>query len=201
MRIQAALRCLVTSLMTFDCTGCAHGGAHETRSVSGVGPTAELMEQVAIRELLDRSSDAINHQDWTALMAMFTEDAVWERRPPTAWRIEGREAIRAFLARNSDKVDVVSYTVSATAIHVQGPEHASARSTLVELLRFMDTGRGLRIIGTYTDEFVKKDGRWWFKHRTGHPRYEDEVPGPTRMLDGDASPASATESIRPPTPE
>jgi ketosteroid isomerase-like protein len=32
-----------------------------------------------VRDLIDPSSDAINHQDWAALEAMMTENVVWER--------------------------------------------------------------------------------------------------------------------------
>jgi ketosteroid isomerase-like protein len=41
------------------------------------------IQQQEIRDLIDRSSDAINHQDWAALEAMMTDDVVWERMPPT----------------------------------------------------------------------------------------------------------------------
>jgi ketosteroid isomerase-like protein len=39
--------------------------------------------QQEIRDLIERSSDAINHQDWAAFEAMMTDDVVWERKPPT----------------------------------------------------------------------------------------------------------------------
>lgn len=102
---------------------------------------AELgqIDRLAVRDLIERSSDVINHQEWTALVALFTDDAVWERLPPTPWKLEGREAIRTFLAGNVDKLDVLLYAVSATAIDVQDPEHASARSTMSELIRFKKT--------------------------------------------------------------
>jgi ketosteroid isomerase-like protein len=38
----------------------------------------DVIERQEIRDLIDRSSDAINHQDWAALEAMMTEDVVWE---------------------------------------------------------------------------------------------------------------------------
>ena len=148
---------------------------------------ARLVDQLAVRDLIDRSSDAINHQDWPALMALFTEDAAWERLPPTPWKLEGRDAIRAFLSKNSGTVDVMLYTVAATAIEVQGPGRASARSTMSELIRFKKTGAGLHVVGTYYDQFIERNGVWLFVRRTIHPRYEEDVAPITRVGSGVAS--------------
>jgi hypothetical protein len=41
-----------------------------------------LLDRLAVRELIERSSDLINHQEWTRLMSLFIDDIVWERRPP-----------------------------------------------------------------------------------------------------------------------
>jgi ketosteroid isomerase-like protein len=147
-----------------------------------------LLDRLAVRDLIDRSSDAINHQDWTSLVSMMAEDAVWERLPPTPWTLEGRDAIRAFLANNVDVLDILLYTVSATAIEVEGPERASARSTMSELLRFKKTGAGLHVVGTYHDRFVKKDGQWWFARRTIQPRYEEDVAAPKQVVKGHTPP-------------
>jgi len=60
----------------------------------------QASDRYAIRELLDRFSDAVNHRDWRAVMALFAKDIVWERLPPTPWKLEGPDAIFAFLTNN-----------------------------------------------------------------------------------------------------
>jgi hypothetical protein len=86
----------------------------------------ELQE---IRDLIERSSDAINPQDWPAFEAMMTDDVVWERMPPTPWTLEGRATVHSFLSRNSGKIDILCYAISGSAIDVADRTHAVARST------------------------------------------------------------------------
>lgn len=156
-------------------------------------------EHIAIRALLDEASDAINHHEWAALVSLLAEDVVWERLPPHPWKLEGRDAILSFLAQNEATLDVLFYDVSAPAIRLDDPEHATARSTLSETLRFKKTGAIIRFIGTYHDQFARRDGRWVLTRRTFQARYEEDGAGPVRVFDGAASPSSALDTVGEPT--
>lgn len=148
-------------------------------------------DRLAIYDLLNRSSDLINHQEWETLCALFSDDIVWEREPPTPWKLDGRDAVFAFLNRNREALDVLLYTVTASAIDVHDRDRASARSTMSELIRFKKTGAALHVVGTYHDEFAKKNGRWLFSKRKIEPRFEGEVAPPTRVFRGVKAPVSA----------
>ncbi|QSQ13822.1 nuclear transport factor 2 family protein [Myxococcus landrumensis] len=162
--------------------GCAGSPQKTLPSGAHLPGTANIetypVEHLAVRALIERFSDAANHADWKATEEMFTEDAVWEVQapPPMGWTFEGRDAIRAGMTGNLDRVELRVQTVSPTAIQVQGPERATARSTLDEVLRFKDTGKDVRIVGTYSDQLVKQEGQWKFARRTFIPRFEEPLP-------------------------
>jgi ketosteroid isomerase-like protein len=140
------------------------------------------VEREDIRELIERSSDAINHQDWSALEAMMTDDVVWERLAPTPWTLDGRAAVHGFLSGNSGRIDILYYAISASAIDVIDATHAVARSTMSELIRARETGSIVHVVGTYTDKFVVAGGRWLFARRTIAPRFERDLVGPARII-------------------
>ncbi|AKU92086.1 nuclear transport factor 2 family protein [Vulgatibacter incomptus] len=134
-----------------------------------------LLERLAIRELVEKVSDAINHQEWDTLRAFFSEDVVWERQPPNPWVLDGREAVFGFLEGNMPKLDVRLFHVTATAIELEDETNAVARSTMSELLRFKETGREVHVVGTYHDRFKKEAGRWRIVRRTIEPRFEETL--------------------------
>ena len=140
------------------------------------------MARADIRELVERSSDAINHQDWSALEALMTDDVVWERLAPTPWMLDGLAAVHSFLAGNSGRIDILYYAISASAIDVVDETHAVARSTMSELIRTRETGSIVHVVGTYTDNFVLAGGRWLFARRTIAPRFERDIEGPARII-------------------
>lgn len=153
-------------------------------------------ERLAIRDLIDRSSDAINHQDWPALAALQAENVVWERLPPMPWTLRGRDAVRGFLTGNSDKLDVLLYSIAATTIEVEDVDHATARSTMSELIRLRETGTALHVVGTYSDVFVRREGNWLFLKRTIQPRYEEDVAPPQRIFSQTDAGASALQGVQ-----
>jgi uncharacterized protein (TIGR02246 family) len=144
-----------------------------------------LSDHLAIRDVVARFHDAVNHRDWTVLDAIFTEDAVWEVLPPFALRLEGLAAIKTGILASVGRTRVLVQTVSTTIVHVEDPDHAVARSTMTEIGRFED-GAGMYVAGTYSDHLVKKDGGWRFARRTFHPRYADDRSLPGQVYDARA---------------
>jgi ketosteroid isomerase-like protein len=141
-----------------------------------------FIEHIEVRELLERSSDAINHQDWGALANMMTEDVVWERKPPTPWILQGREAVSSFLTGNLNKLTILHYDVSASAVEIIDPTHAMCRSTMTELIRLHDSDAVLRVVGTYNDDLINSAGLWKFARRAITPRFEQDFTGQLRIL-------------------
>ncbi|AGC47312.1 hypothetical protein MYSTI_06039 [Myxococcus stipitatus DSM 14675] len=151
------------------------------------------IEHLAVRSLIERFSDAMERADRKALVEMFTEDGVWEvQAPPPAisWTFKGRDAIRERLngherMKGKEKVvgkliriELREVTVSPTVIHVEGPERATASSTVEEVSHIKDTGEEVKSVGTYSDQLVKQEGQWKFARRTFIPRYDEPLPAP-----------------------
>ncbi|APR82241.1 Hypothetical protein A7982_07590 [Minicystis rosea] len=149
-----------------------------------------LSDHVAIREIVARFHDAVNHRELAGIGDLFTEDAVWEVLSPYDFRLEGRAAIATGIPASVGRTEVLEQTVSTTIVHVESPERAVARSTLSEVGRFPD-GRGMFVTGTYFDHLVKRDGVWRFARRTFHPRFADD-----RSLSGHAHTAHVPEVPR-----
>ncbi|AKF04871.1 nuclear transport factor 2 family protein [Sandaracinus amylolyticus] len=162
---------------------------------AGVATRPDALDRLAIREVLDRASDAINHHEWDRLETTFASRIVWERRSSDAWRLDGREAIRAFLTGNEEHIEVLLYAVSATSIELHDAGHATARSTMSEHIRVLETGATVHVVGTYTDELVREDGEWRIAHRTFVPRYEEDGPPPARLWSDGAPTRSALDGI------
>ena len=137
-----------------------------------------FLERLAIRELVEHASDAINHQEWEDLRAFFSEDVVWERTPPNPWVLEGRDAVFGFLLGNAPKLDIRLFQVGATAIQIHDETSATARSTMSEIIRLKESGVEIHVVGTYHDRFEKRDGRWWIVRRTIHPRFDRPIATP-----------------------
>ncbi|AGC47311.1 hypothetical protein MYSTI_06038 [Myxococcus stipitatus DSM 14675] len=173
----------VTALL-LSLVGCAGGPLKTLPAGAHLPGTANIeaypVEHLAVRSLIERFSDAANHADWKATEEMFAEDAVWEVQapPPMGWTFQGRAAIHQGMTANLGRVELRVQTVSPTVIHVQGPDRATARSTLDEVLRFKETGKDVRIVGTYSDQLVKQAGQWKFARRTFIPRYDEPLPAP-----------------------
>ncbi len=195
--ISRAVR-LAVFLSSVTCAACAPAvpvtGVGEARTAASERATDEL----AVRSLIDRASDAINHHEWTRLEGMLTDDVVWEALPPIGWKLEGLQAVRGFFAKNEGKVEVLSYNVLASNVELQAPDRATARSTMIELLHLKEKDVGLQIVGTYTDSFVKREGVWRFERRSFAMRYEADVPLPQRRgaastVPGASNPAEPTK--------
>jgi len=142
-------------------TACVRGTAAQPSQAPHVDA-----DRLQIAELSQRFSDAVNRHDWNLLAQLCVEDAIWEASAgKLGFRHEGRAAILKFLLENPNGVDVVAYTTSTPFIEAITGERARTRLNMTEYLRVRATGEIKRIVGIYSDELVKREGRWQFAHR------------------------------------
>ena len=137
-----------------------------------------VADRLAIRELIDRYNDAVNHRDWSSLRDLFASDAVWEVAPPIGLHFEGSQAIADGIEWSVGRQEVLVQSSSSIVIEMQSSERATVRSTLVEFGRPKASGVGIHAAGTYYDELTQENGAWRFKRRTLRIRYIDEVAVP-----------------------
>ncbi len=135
---------------------------------------SRLADELAIRAVAERYTDAVNHRDWAAYRACWTPDGVWDLGPPVNQRYEGIEAIMEEVQRAVGGMDLfVQMTHAGTVLSLDG-DNAQARWTLNEVGRIRPETRGLlggacgvNILASYTDDLRRgSDGHWRFSKRS-----------------------------------
>jgi ketosteroid isomerase-like protein len=109
-------------------------------------------------------------QDWPAVAALYTEDAVF-RRPSGGEPIRGRDAILAsFLARPPR---VQRHVIANVVVEVEDADHANAFCAIL-LYQGDPVAEGLPemsanapLVGTFTDRLVRAPEGWRFAERVG----------------------------------
>ena len=129
------------------------------------GPTDD---RLAIHELVMSYGDAVTRKDAADWGATWAEDATW-RIPtfPGLELTEGREHIVKNWCDAMEGYKQIVFTATLGALEVGG-DRASGRTHTLELGTDLEDNKSI-VAGLYDDEFVKKDGRWFFQNRTYTP--------------------------------
>jgi ketosteroid isomerase-like protein len=119
-----------------------------------------LEDRLSIRELVESYNDAVMRFDADAWGANWAEDATWDTGQGPH---QGREAIVAAWLEAMSRFSFVGFFASAGPIVVEG-DTAHATWYQQEFLHPKE-GDKIGITGRYEDDYVKLDGRWYFKQR------------------------------------
>jgi uncharacterized protein (TIGR02246 family) len=126
--------------------------------------TGPVEDRLAIRELLDSYSDAVNRQDAEDWSATWAEDGVWNLPDyPDLGEVRGREAIVTMWKVAMAQYPGVVFTAGPGSIVIDG-DRAEVRSYTSEV--YDKDGTTKRDRGRYDDVCVKRDGQWLFLSRT-----------------------------------
>jgi len=120
-----------------------------------------LEDRWLIRELVESYNDAVMRFDGEAWAENWAEDAVWHL--PGAGDVSGRDAIVTVWKGAMSAFSFVGFFASAGPIHVAG-DTATATWYQQEFLHGQD-GSQRNVTGRYEDDYVKVEGRWYFKRR------------------------------------
>ena len=120
--------------------------------------------------LIKRYVNLNDAQDWPAVAALYTEDAVF-RRPSGGDAIVGREAILVSLLARPPRVQ--RHVIANVVVDVEDEDHARAFSVIVlyqgdplpEGLPAMSASSPL--VGTFADQLVRTRDGWRFAERLG----------------------------------
>ncbi len=145
-----------------------------------------LAGHVAVRDLLDRYTDALNQRDWAALQNLFCEDGVWDVGGPEmgaqAFRFEGAAQCAQGIAGLVSPSELCVQSNHAVVIEVSG-KTAVARSTINELILMRDAPGMMTVWGTYYDRIVlDADGEWRFAERRFRFTWLDMAGGKGQVL-------------------
>lgn len=121
----------------------------------------------ALRRLTHEYARAVDSGRLDDLVALWTEDAVWDVTAFDMAPVQGVDAIRAFFAALVENTTHRCHLASNHVIDVDG-DRASAR---VYLHAFVVTADGSRdeSLGYYDDEYVRTADGWRFQRRTVQP--------------------------------
>ncbi len=130
-----------------------------------------LEDRLAIRELVESYNDAVMRFDGEAWVANWTEDATWTL--PGLGDVTGRENVYSRWKQAMDGFSFVGFFASAGPIIVDGD---TARGTWYQQ-EFLHQKDGVKraITGQYTDDYVKVDGRWFFRKRVYQILHAEET--------------------------
>lgn len=134
---------------------------------------ADLVEIEAIKTVKYRYIRAVDLRDWDLLATTLTEDAC-ARYAAGKLSFDGRDAIVAFLRDSMPPKEMLSaHRVHHPEIELTGPDTATARWSLDDVVIFPAANFMIRGAAYYEDELVKKDGEWRIK-QTGYRRIYEE---------------------------
>ena len=99
--------------------------------------------------------------DADAIAALFTADAVWDGG--IRGRADGREEIRSFFVRASQRLPFTVHMVMNPIIEVDG-DRATGIWYLFQACTYADSGQAVWGSARYDEEYVRVDGSWMFQN-------------------------------------
>lgn len=147
-----------------------------------------------IEDLIARYAISFDDKDWSTFATLWTVDAVFEVEGTGAF--VGRDELLRFLT-TCLPADYSGKHMNSPPLVELAPDGQSAiaRTDVV----WIPHNFANQIVGRYTDEVVKQDGRWLFRRRSETP--VDFRPGPPPMSDdavrvsGATMPPAAVEEV------
>lgn len=129
-----------------------------------------MRDQLEIRSLIERYSDACCQRDSVALMALWADNCRWSVPDMAGLEsIEGKAAIESTW-KGAQALFPFAFLICVPGIiEIDGPV-ATARSYTSEILESQD-GTVRQAVGRYDDRFGLRDGRWLFTERVWHMLY------------------------------
>ena len=135
---------------------------------------ADLVEIEEIKAVKYRYLRAVDTRDWDLLESTLTEDAT-SAYSSGKLSYQGRDAILSFLRESMPEKDMLtSHKVHHPEIELTGPETATARWALEDVVIIVPAGLTIRGAAYYEDRMVKVDGGWRIAH-TGYRRVYEEM--------------------------
>jgi len=119
-----------------------------------------LEDRLAIRELVESYNDAVMRFDGDAWISNWAEQSTWDTGNGP---LLGKANIYPAWQQAMSAFSFVGFFASAGPIVVDG-DQAHATWYQQEFLHRKDGGK-MNITGQYEDDYVKQDGRWYFKQR------------------------------------
>lgn len=120
-------------------------------------------DDYAVQRVISAYALLTGRGDWAPVLALFTEDAVWEI-PHLGLRFAGLEAIHGALGMLSADLEFVLQHNAPAVIAVDG-DVATARSGIREGGKLKHRDESVEYLGIYADTLVRTAAGWKFRKR------------------------------------
>jgi ketosteroid isomerase-like protein len=125
--------------------------------------TGPISDRLEIRELIEAFSAAAMRIDGERFAATWAAEGAW-KLPSMSEPVRGRDEITAAFLEVMGYLEFMSMLCVPTDLVVAG-DSARGKAHCQELI-VTKTGEQRLVVAWYDDEYVKRDGRWWFLSRT-----------------------------------
>lgn len=137
----------------------------------------ELIEKIALKEVVDQFSTLADIKDVDSQMLLFTEDAIVEsyRNGERSSLLQGQEEIGAAFSNFLGLFHTVYHINGQQTVSINGNKATGTSYCLVKLISKNEEGKDTQITYgvTYYDEFEKKDSRWLISKRKSYFNWEE----------------------------
>lgn len=129
------------------------------------------VDEVAIRALADKFSDAANRRDGAMFQTLWATDGEWVIGEPINRQFSGKARMSESVVPMLGLWDFFVQLTGPGVVLVEG-DRAFARFYVNEIARGHD-GKGNYNLSMYEDELIRENGQWLFRKRTYHTIYQD----------------------------
>lgn len=131
-----------------------------------------VKDELEIRALADKFSDAANRKDGELFQSLWSENGIWKIGSPINMEFKGKENMGTSVTHMLDLWDFFVQITGPGVINIHD-DKASARFYVNEIARKSTDKTGNYNLSMYEDELVKENGKWLFVKRTYHTIYQE----------------------------
>jgi hypothetical protein len=128
----------------------------------------DSLEYLAITRLQAAYGDAVTRRAWPEFRSMFLPECPvrLDLRAGSVIEHRGPDAIARFIAQSIERFSLFMFVPLNTVVEVDAAgREARGRLYIQELRQSRDEQTWSTAYGLYTDQYAKRDGRWWFAQR------------------------------------
>jgi ketosteroid isomerase-like protein len=131
-----------------------------------------VKDELEIRGLAEKFSDAANRKDGSAFQALWAKDAIWKIGSPINMEFKGKENMGTSVTHMLGLWDFFVQLSGPGVVTIKG-DKATARFYVNEIARKTDDKSGNYNLSMYEDELVKENGKWVFIKRIYNTIYQE----------------------------
>ncbi len=131
-----------------------------------------VKDELEIRALADKFSDAANRKDGELFQSLWAKEAIWKIGPPINMEFKGKENMGASVTHMLDLWDFFVQLSGPGVVSINGTQ-ATARFYVNEIARKKDDKSGNYNLSMYEDELIKENGKWVFLKRSYNTIYQE----------------------------